>query len=312
MKRTQTTKSIFVILVVLTLCVNLLPASAAGLGVIDSDVIITPIDQPFTSREAMQYAMAPDHLYPFIYDGTPPSTWREIDTSDCRVGRLYVYNENTQAVTPIGDQIVTTFASTQDHLYYVTEDQLIIQTDYSGADLGAVYLAKLGNVTMINTFGNYLYFVEAGTRLIVLDIPNQTVHAMISGDSVMSAYMFDADKLIWYDEEGNATYYNTASQVSTAIADEHAETDLVAPYIAPEITEGVAVMQSSTVIDNVGVPDMYNDIAFPFAKYKAVPERKGYKPTTIISYFKDSEGTPLKYAKAGECDGFAKYAHDVY
>ena len=120
------------IVILVTLFIAVSPASAEGMGSIDTEIITSPVQEP-TSHEAMLYAMAPDHLYPFIYDGTPPSTWREIDTNDCVVGRLYVYDENTQDVTPIGDQIVTTHASNQDHLYYVTSDNLIVQADYSGS-----------------------------------------------------------------------------------------------------------------------------------------------------------------------------------
>ena len=260
----------------------------------------------------MLYAMSPDHLYPFIYDGTPPSTWRKIDTSDCVVGRLYVYDENTQAVTPIGDQTVTTFASTQNHLYYVTEDQLIVQADYLGADLVEIYLTNEGDITMINTFGDYLYFIDAENGLIVLNVPNQSVHAMIPGDAIMSAYMFDADKLIWYDKAGNATYYNITNQQSVVLVDENAETELIMPYVAPGETDTSATIQSSTVVNNVGQSDSYNNIGFPLAEYPAIPERKGYEPTNILSYFKDGEGTPLRYALAGQCDGFAKFAHDTF
>ena len=302
------------VIVIIALCISAIPASADGIGTIDTGIITPPV-QDLSPRESMLYAKSPDHLYPFIFDGTPPSTWREIDTSDCVVGRLYVYDENTQAVTPIGNQVVSTFVATKDYLYFVTSEQTIVQSDYSGANHEIVYLARQGNITMINAFGYYVYFVEDGCRVVIFDVINKRIHAMVSSDSVVSAYMLDTGKLIWYDESGRGTYYEIVSQASTTLTNEDEETALISSIIMPETLGNTASIQSSNVVNYVGQPDAYNDIAFPLADYPATTGT-GYTPPEIRSRFLDDweYGDPVpttlaktEYASSKECDGFAKY-----
>ena len=309
----------YIFVMVFALCISILPASAEGLGSIDTGVITPPV-QGFTSREAMLYAMSPDHLYPFIYDGTPPSTWRQIDTSDCVVGRLYVYDETTGDVLPIGNQVISTFVATKDYLYFVTPEQAIIQSDYTGTNLENIYLARQGNITMINAFGYDVYFVEDGSRIVILDVVNKRIHAMVPGDSVVSAYMLDTEKLIWYDDSGRGTYYDAVSQTSTVLADESEEAVLISSFVMPEALESIATIQSSNVVNFVGQSDNYNNIAFPLADYPARPGT-GYTPPEIRSRFVNgwsltnqnpNPWVETRYAGAGECDGFAKYAHDTF
>ena len=311
--------NVIIVIVIITLCISAIPASADGIGTIDMGTITPPV-QDFTSREAMLYAMSPDHLYPFIYDGTPPSTWRQIDTSDCVVGRLYVYDETTGDVLPIGNQVISTFVATKDYLYFVTSEQAIIQSDYTGTNLENIYLARQGNITMINAFGYDVYFVEDGSRVVILDVINKRIHAMVPGDSVVSAYMLDTGKLVWYDESGRGTYYDIVSQTSTTLKNEDEEMALISSIIMPETLGNTESIQSSNVVNYVGQPDAYNDIAFPLADYPATTGT-GYTPPEIRSRFLDDweYGDPVpttlvktEYASSKECDGFAKYAHDAF
>lgn len=236
------------------------------------------------------------------------------------MGRLYVYDETTGDVLPIGNQVISTFVATKDYLYFVTSDQAIIQSDYTGANLENIYLARQGNITMINAFGYYVYFVEDGSRVVILDVINKSIHAMVSGDSVVSAYMLDTEKLIWYDESGIGTYYDVVSQTSTTLEDESEETALISSFVMPEAPENIAIIQSSNVVNFVGQSDSYNNIAFPLADYPARPGT-GYTPPEIRSRFVNgwsltnqnpNPWIKKRYANAGECDGFAKYAHDTF
>lgn len=49
-----------IVIFVVAFCISALPASAEGLGSIDTGVI-TPPAQDLSTREAMLYAMSPDH-----------------------------------------------------------------------------------------------------------------------------------------------------------------------------------------------------------------------------------------------------------
>lgn len=270
----------------------------------------------------MKYALSPKHLYPFVYSGSAPSSWRDIDTSSCAVGKLYVYNETTNSTALIGDDDVVTFISTNQNIFYVTSDRTIIATDYCGSFFISIYKSDMGDISMIDAFGNYLYFVEGNSRVVVLDTISQSIYATVCSDSIMSAYMFSFDKLIWYRENGEAYYYDIMSNQSTPLLSSDNEAALLEEYPALETTDSLVTPLSSDVINNVGQPDNYNDIAFPLANYPAKKERRGYTPSVIYSRFLNNweydDPVPEVLNKktyaggARECDGFAKYAHDVF
>lgn len=307
------TKKCCALLMAMMLFVTIIPSSIRGLEMIDTSLsAVENISSIKSSLDKMEYALPPDHLYPFIYDGTPPSTWREIDTSNCKIGCLYVYDENTKEVCAIGSHTIITHASTKDHIFYITDNQMIYQTDYTGSYFTLIYQSDLGNIDMLQTFGNFLYFVEKERGIIVFDINAQAIHAFFANDSVTSAYMFDDTKLIWWDANELPYYFDTVSKQNVELANDNEVSNLIKPYILPISTNGDMMVQSSAVINNVGVPDDYNNIAFPLVGYEAVPERKGYEPTVVLKKFKNADGTKKCYASSYECDGFAKYAHDVF
>lgn len=81
------------------------------------DVSSNDSSDEFDTTEAMPYALAPDNIYAFIYSGYAPYPWINIDINDCEIGKLYVYNENANTVTSISDDMVTTYATTQESFF---------------------------------------------------------------------------------------------------------------------------------------------------------------------------------------------------
>lgn len=81
------------------------------------DVSSNDSSDEFDTTEAMLYALTPDNIYAFIYSGYAPYPWINIDINDCEIGKLYVYNENANTVTSISDDMVTTYATTQESFF---------------------------------------------------------------------------------------------------------------------------------------------------------------------------------------------------
>ena len=107
----------------------------------------------FDAIWAFDYALPPDYIYPFIFDGSEPYAFTEIDTSSCELGKMYVYDKNNDTLSLVTDEICTTYDGTFDHLYYVTNEQRIFKADYSGSEPVLIYESEGGEITHLITFG---------------------------------------------------------------------------------------------------------------------------------------------------------------
>lgn len=263
-------------------------------------------EDDFDSVAALAYGLPPDNLHPFVYSGQRPFAEMGVDTSLCKVGALYVYNAVSDTVAEIYDGNTTTYASTKDHLFFVTENQTIIQTDYTCSDLSEIYSATRGEVTVMIAFGEYLYFVEGEQHIVVIDVPEISAATVLTAESVLSAYMFDIDKMIWRDGNGNPNYLNLTTGVSTALENEYEANCLIETYMRPAVDGNVVLYSTSEEEDD------YNDVLFPLEEYRAPFEIGGWAPEEVKSYFLNEDGSYRWYAGSYQCDGFAKYAHDRF
>ena len=120
------------------------------------------------------YTMPPDEFFPFVYDGTCPYIWEELDTSDCIIGRLYVHHRNEDVIIEICESQVTSCEDTQDGLYYVTEAEpdTIYRSDYSGENRELVFRADGGKYLNLGSF----YFIDG--KGIITIIINDTQAAL--------------------------------------------------------------------------------------------------------------------------------------
>ena len=297
----MTKKRIAMVAVTVFLVCTLTTSVFANTSVSIGEMVIEK-DNAFDRENAILYALAPEHLLPFIYSGNAPYYWLEIDTTGCEVGRLYIYNANTDEVSAIGDDTVTTYATTQEHVFYVTEDQKIIQTDYAGTDAVTLYTAQCGEITKLLTFGQYLSFVEGKQKVVVYDVPARTARTVLTADAVLSAYMLDVDQLIWIDGNGEQFCLNLQSGENTPLFDNQKENenDSVNADGNAVLGEDAGIYSTTT-----STGDSYNDVTFPFAPYMA-ELRTNWDTSGISKRFS------TRYADAGECDGFAKFAHDRF
>ena len=255
----------------------------------------------YTADEAFRYALAPDHLLPFIFNNRAPFVWVAVDTSDCVTDRLYVYNKLSDKTIEITDEIVTSFSSTNDYLYYTTNEQKIFEVDYTGDNAVMLYQAPQGKIGKLNTFGNLLYFIENNKNVIVYDTASRQAEIITSQNDISSVYMFDFGKIICYYQDEHIIYVNTITQEYMSLANNYEVNCL--------INENSSSVENVNEIRNTASNRLlnysYNDVDFPLSEYPA-DLGSGWTMPTVRSYFTTT------YAGSNQCDGFAKYAHDRF
>lgn len=285
---------------VLLVTILILPTSAFAPIDLENDMGGTTSS---AAGEALLYALSPDHLLPFIHDGYAPFVWVDVDITNCTIGKLYVYNKISQLTTEISELTVTTYASTKENLFFVTEQQEIFQTDYSGSSATLIYQATGGLIKRLCAFGNMLYFIEDNRHIVTLNTDTLTVRTVMTDENVRAIYMFDFDKLICYYNDDSIAYLNTTTGELTELENLYEANALTNAYTSIEQDNG----ETYSINANVVIDSSYNDVDFPLPEY---PATLGYG--WISSG--DVEGDPFDtwYAGSNECDGFAKFAHDRF
>ena len=289
------TKKSFLVLLIMSLLLSIPNTSLATSNETLQVQNITTVDGAF------EYARAPEHLLPFIYKGRNPAPWRDIDTTGCVVGQLYIYNKNTGSVTSVVSETVLAYTATKDYLFYVTEGEIISAVDYSGVSAGVLYQCNRGTISDLAAFGHYLYFIEGGQYAVLFNTLDQSAQTIFSQDAISSLYMFDFDKIIWYDIQWNPNYFNMLSQENTVLANEYAVNCLLNSYDTNEEEQQAALMVSTYAVS----ASSYNDVTLPLPEYPAALGVDWQMPT-VQSYFNTT------YAGSTQCNGFAKYAHDRF
>lgn len=255
----------------------------------------------FSTDEALRYALAPEQLLPFVFNNRSPFVWVDVDTSDCVTGRLYVYNKLSDETIEITNEIVTSFSSTNDYLYYTTNEQKIFEVDYTGDKAVMLYQSSQGEIGKLNAFGNLLYFIENNKNVIVYDTASRQAEIITSQSDISSVYMFDFDKIICYHKDEHITYLNTVTEEQTALSNNYELNCLI-----NETSSTVENFNESYELTvNRLLSYKYNDVDFPLDEYPADLGTNWTMPT-VRSYF------TTNYAGSNQCDGFAKYAHDRF
>lgn len=269
-------------------------------------------DNPF------EYAQAPDGLEAFIYHGSSPYLSVDIDTSGCVVDRLYVYNSTTDSVIEISEQSVTAYTYTQTALYYVTEEQKIYKTDYSGTNHEYLYQSTQGDIENLSSYFDALYFIENLTSVMLLDVPNKTAQEIWTYESLSWVIMLNDDQMIATTAEEDNYLYDIPTNTATFISDIEA-TNLITAAVIGTTSNNTR----STTPNFAAMVTQENNVSFPIEPYGATPDGTyssvgGYYYSTPSSWFHNNgqEGCSTqnctRYSGSGECMGFAKYVHDVY
>ena len=137
------------------------------------------------------YTMAPEHLYLFVYDGSPPSYWRDIDTSACVIGSLYIEDKNTGVVTKLADGGLMCNIGCKEFVLYVTErePQKVWRTDYTGSSHTVVYEASYGDITQVECYDNVgekgqLAILEGSTHIVLYDFATTQSQVLVTQQDI--------------------------------------------------------------------------------------------------------------------------------
>ena len=304
-------KKILAVALAIVLCCAC-PVAAMADGSMSSEEI--NLEKTGSSNEALAYGMAPDHLFPFVFNGSSPYFHNELDTTGCELGRVYVHNQNTDEIVPIGTDTVTVFAATKDALFYVTTEQELVQTDYTGTVFTTLYKAEAGAISSINVFWDTLYFLESGNRVILLDTTTGNAQTVLLREGIDGIFMYADEGMMCYMIDGSCVALNLATGEAVTCANENEAYMIIYTHITPDEDEAAAHTNSLSL-------EYVNDVAIPLTEYPATSDsgNSGYTYLTPSCYFHTDKLNPAcsstnckRYAGAGECDGFARYAHDKF
>ena len=324
MKNIKKTLTLILTFCLLLSCLSLFASADSSIGNISTEQMIIPptAEQAAAAVAASEYSISPVHLLPFIFDGSNPSVVTEIDISGCSENLLYVYNKNTDTVIQITNCPVLEYTSTQDHLYYVTVDQKVFKTDYTGSFHMQLYQVSEGTLSEMEYYGGKLYFIENEVQLVLLDVVTSSASTVFANKDLDSVFFFDTDKFIWRNTNNQAFYYNITTNASVALNNEHEINCVISPYVTPVYSE-----EETAEINYAG--NNTNDITFPISPYMAGMRSYSQGYPTPQTYFKDeavtvkvcnhpidddnaNTSTCKQYAKTNQCDGFAVFAYEKY
>lgn len=305
----------------LFLCVMLIvliTSSMTGTVWADSPITSGEIDLS-ASVNPYDYAFPPDGIFPFLYDGTAPFLTLEIDTSDCKIDRLYIYDEQSDRVREVIDETVILYTETNDYLFFMTADKVLYQASYFDTTLFVLYQSSAEEVRDLNSYYQLLYFIEDNHLIRFLDGSTGTLETEVMKEAISTVFLLSQTELL----------INT-------IADEYLVYDRISDTVTEKLTEYQAVNRmnraatASNDVPDVSLMSVYsnshatqtNDISFPLSEYPAnIPDNSqvdDYDYYQPISWFHvdGKEGCSTsnckKYSGTGECEGFARYAHDAY
>lgn len=268
------------------------------------------------------YRTAPDDLYVFLYHGTAPLLTIEIDTTECVVGRLYVYNGVEGTVTEVCDQVVEAYTVTQDALYFITQTQKLYKSDYSSANLKLLYTCDQGSLTSLSSYLNILYFIENDNQVVFFDVATEQSQQVICLENLSWVYLLSETELIAKTAEEEYYLCDLVAKGTTEISDFQANAKITEAVLRWKET-GKPNLSLREVFDNTSLLQI-NDILLPLAEYPATIYDNDYienfnHPRPISWFHKNGQegclagGANCKwYGGTCECEGFARYAHDVY
>lgn len=236
---------------------------------------------------------------------------------------MYVYHSATDSVVESLAQAVSNYTCTETALYYVTAEQKVYKTDYTGTNHEYLYQCLQGTISMLSSYFDTLYFIEEQTRIMNLDTASKVVQEIWAYEYLDWVFMLDDTQLIATTTDAEDYLYDistdTATQVSSIVA-----TNMVTAAIKGTSSNNARSSTNPTANYANVVLTQENDISFPLTEYWADPdgcyETSAPYRSEPSSWFHingqegcgNNDVNCKRYSGSGECMGFAKYVHDVY
>lgn len=320
-------KTVLSFLLIVAMVFSIALTALADGHISTGEITITPNTDPY------EYGTAPDGLYVFLYHGYNPYFTGEFDTSECELDRLYVHNQTTNEIVEISTQAVTAYTTTKDALYYITESQTIYKTDYTGRNHTALYQCTEGEIDAFSSYLELLTFIENGNKVVFVDSNTGNAQVVFAYDDLDWIFMLSDTELLIATLTEEYFIYDFSLQQITDNVSEIDAINLVNVSVLSGATPdapNMHIMSNATEFSFT----QDNDITFPLAEYPATiyskTEVSNFAHRKPLSWFHKNGGEGcdlvkeeppeeddpsdncMKYAKTGECEGFARYAHDAY
>ena len=182
-------------MLILLVCVTLLLSGCAGLGGSAETSLPTeestaptgtidpttpPNVEPTTPptekpTQPVEHLVAPNHLYPFVLTSAKEDMFEEAwGTYEKKEGYLYVKNRDTNEIIQISDEpVYPVIFDTTEFIYCITEDNQLIQADYTGELWRVLYEAQYGDLASIKYRTEKLYYID-GEYVCLYDLSQKT------------------------------------------------------------------------------------------------------------------------------------------
>ena len=308
-------KKLMVVIMTCVLMSSLIIAAFAIPPIDMEEIVTSPNINPY------EYGTVPDEIYTFIYRGSAPYLSIDIDTTTCVLNRLYVYNKTDDSVVEISEQNVKEYTTTIDALFYVTESNEIYKSDYTGQCEEFIYRGDDDPVENMKCYYDMFVFTQ-GDNIILMDLSTQTTQLLWTCSNIDYFFILSDTELLIVTTYEEFYIYNILIAEPRAVDAEEFNYRLDQMR---QTSEDIQCPDASVMVVYPGNLEYYeNDVSFPLPEYPVNynenAKYKNYHYPDPRSWFHidstlegcDGEANCARYAGAGECMGFARYAHDVY
>lgn len=273
-----------------------------------------------TAIDPYEYGTSPDGLFVFLYHGYSPYFTKELDTSACVIDRLYVHNQVTNQIIELSDQTIVRYTETKDALYYVTSDQTIYRTDYTGSSHTPLYQCNEGAIKDLSSYLNDLVLIENNNKVVFVNSSTGVAKTVLIYDNLDWIFILSNTKLMVATLSGEYFVYDFISQqIVNTVSETESNNLITQAVLSSTVSTTINLSLPASVSYAVTTKVQENDMTLPLAEYPATlgatPNFTHGRPTSWF-HVNGQEGCSstncATYTGTSECEGFARYAHDAY
>lgn len=266
----------------------------------DDTVILVP------ANSYQENTYAKDGYFPFIYqeeDGW--QFWRDFigNCDSCVDGYLYVQNLKNGAVLCVLPERVSSYRSTVDWLYCITEQNVVKKVAYNGNKAEILYTAQYGGLSDMEYYKGYLFFVD-GNSVIRLSLANGETTIAASHNGYSNFFPYATDKVILMTEDKKYCSVDMTSRTYTMLESEAEVDQLLMTSVTPISTDTYDIRSIPSGLTPVTLPLEEFEVGTNFTTVKNANDE--YVPCP------DGHAYCRSYAGGIQCLGFACYASDLF
>lgn len=208
------------------------------------------------------YMVAPEPWHPFVLvpqnEYLLENAWGTYEEVD---GFLYVKNMNTMEIIQISDKpMQPALFDTKEYMYCITEDNQLIQADYTGEYWRVLYEAQYGDLAAVWYRTGKLYFID-GEHVCIYELARNIAVPLKIVPGVVSVYPCPDGTLLLRNQYNEDIAYDYRANSLRVVTDECEVDALISGYNIVDTTE----IEENTYEITAGL--MGTDITFPLSDY---------------------------------------------